>query len=145
MKKEKIPATLICDNMAGSLMRQGKINRILVGADRIAANGDTANKIGTYPLAVLARVHRIPFYIAAPVSTFDFSIKTGEGIPIEERQADEVTTFRGVRAAPKGMSVYNPAFDVTPARWITAIITEEGILTAPYAKAITRLRGGQRK
>ena len=143
MKKEKIPATLICDNMAGSLMRQGKINRILVGADRIAANGDTANKIGTYPLAVLARVHRIPFYIAAPVSTFDFSIKTGEEIPIEERRDDEVTAFRGVPAAPKGIKVYNPAFDVTPARLITAIVTEKGILAPPLPAAISRLQKGR--
>ena len=140
MKKEKIPATLICDNMAGSLMRQGKINKVIVGADRIAANGDAANKIGTYPLAVLARAHRIPFYIAAPVSTFDFSIKTGEDIPIEERQADEVTTFRGAQAAPKGMKVYNPAFDVTPARLITAMITERGVLTPPFPAAIARLK-----
>ncbi|NMC90625.1 MAG: S-methyl-5-thioribose-1-phosphate isomerase [Smithella sp.] len=140
MKKEKIPATLICDNMAGSLMRQGKISKVIVGADRIAANGDAANKIGTYPLAVLARAHRIPFYIAAPVSTFDFSIKTGEDIPIEERQADEVTTFRGAQAAPKGMKVYNPAFDVTPARLITAMITERGVLTPPFPAAIARLK-----
>ncbi|HOR62014.1 MAG TPA: S-methyl-5-thioribose-1-phosphate isomerase [Smithellaceae bacterium] len=140
MKKEKIPATLICDNMAGSLMRQGKINKVIVGADRIAANGDAANKIGTYALAVLARAHRIPFYIAAPVSTFDFSIKTGEDIPIEERQADEVTTFRGAQAAPKGMKVYNPAFDVTPARLITAMITERGVLTPPFPAAIARLK-----
>jgi len=140
MKKEKIPATLICDNMAGSLMRQGKISKVIVGADRIAANGDAANKIGTYPLAVLARAHRIPFYIAAPVSTFDFSIKTGEDIPIEERQADEVTTFRGAQAAPKGMKVYNPAFDVTPARLISAMITERGVLTPPFPAAIARLK-----
>ena len=143
MKKEKIPATLICDNMAGSLMRQGKINKVIVGADRIAANGDAANKIGTYSLAVLARAHRIPFYIAAPVSTFDFSIKTGEDIPIEERQADEVTTFRGAQAAPKGMKVYNPAFDVTPARLITAMITERGVLTPPFPAAIARLQKGK--
>ncbi len=143
MKKEKIPATLICDNMAGSLMRQGKIDKVIVGADRIAANGDTANKIGTYPLAVLARAHRIPFYIAAPVSTFDFSIKTGEDIPIEERRADEVTTFRGVPAAPKGMKVYNPAFDVTPARLISAIVTERGVLKPPFPAAIARLRKGR--
>ena len=143
MKKEKIPATLICDNMAGSLMRQGKINKVIVGADRIAANGDAANKIGTYALAVLARAHRIPFYIAAPVSTFDFSIKTGEDIPIEERQADEVTTFRGAQAAPKGMKVYNPAFDVTPARLITAMITERGVLTPPFPAAIARLQKGK--
>jgi len=143
MKKEKIPATLICDNMAGSLMHQGKIDKVIVGADRIAANGDTANKIGTYPLAVLARVHRIPFYIAAPVSTFDFSIKTGEEIPIEERRDDEVTAFRGVPAAPKGIKVYNPAFDVTPARLITAIVTEKGILAPPLPAAISRLQKGR--
>ena len=117
-----------------------KINKVIVGADRIAANGDAANKIGTYALAVLARAHRIPFYIAAPVSTFDFSIKTGEDIPIEERQADEVTTFRGAQAAPKGMKVYNPAFDVTPARLITAMITERGVLTPPFPAAIARLK-----
>ena len=140
MKKEKIPATLICDNMAGSLMRQGKINKVIVGADRIAANGDAANKIGTYPLAVLARAHRVPFYIAAPLSTFDFSLKTGAEIPIEERRAGEVTTFRGVPAAPKGMKVYNPAFDVTPARLISAIITEKGILAPPLPAAIARLK-----
>jgi len=140
MKKEKIPATLICDNMAGFLMHQGKIDKVIVGADRIAANGDAANKIGTYPLAVLARAHRVPFYIAAPLSTFDFSLKTGAEIPIEERQAGEVTTFRGVPAAPKGMKVYNPAFDVTPARLISAIITEKGILAPPLLAAIARLK-----
>jgi len=142
MKKEKIPATLITDNMPGFLMQQSKIDKIIVGADRIALNGDTANKIGTYSLAVLARAHRIPFYVAAPLSTFDFSIRTGAQIPIEERQADEVTHFRGVRVAPKEMSVYNPAFDITPAKFITAIITEKGILTKPYLKAIARLRKG---
>lgn len=142
MKKEKIPATLITDNMAGFLMQQGKIDKIIVGADRIAANGDAANKIGTYSLAVLAKAHRIPFYIAAPLSTFDFSLKTGAAIPIEERQADEVTCFRGIQTAPPGMKVYNPAFDVTPARFISAIITEKGILTRPYTKAIAHLRKG---
>ena len=142
MKKEKIPATLITDNMAGFLMQQGKIDKIIVGADRIAANGDTANKIGTYSLAVLAKAHRIPFYVAAPLSTFDFSLKTGAAIPIEERQADEVTRFRGVQIAPRGMKVYNPAFDVTPARLISAIITEKGILTRPIRTAIARLRKG---
>ncbi len=140
MQKEKIPATLITDNMAGFLMQQGKIDKIIVGADRIAANGDTANKIGTYSLAVLAAAHRIPFYVAAPLSTFDFSIKTGAAIPIEERKADEVTRFRGVPSAPRGMKVYNPAFDLTPARFISAIITEKGILTGPYVKAIARLQ-----
>ena len=142
MKKEKIPATLITDNMAGFLMQRGKIDKIIVGADRIAANGDTANKIGTYSLAVLAKAHRIPFYIAAPLSTFDFSLKTGAAIPIEERQADEVTCFRGVQVAPRGMKVYNPAFDVTPAKLISAIITEKGILTRPYGRSIARLRKG---
>ncbi len=132
MKKEKIPATLITDNMAGFLMQQGKIDKIIVGADRIAANGDTANKIGTYSLAVLAKAHGIPFYVAAPLSTFDFSIKTGAEITIEERSGDEVTNFRGVSTAPRGMKVYNPAFDLTPARYISAIITEEGIMTKPY-------------
>ncbi len=145
MKKEKIPATLITDSMAGFLMRQGKIDKIIVGADRIAANGDTANKIGTYSLAVLAKAHRIPFYIAAPLSTFDFSLKTGAAIPIEERQADEVTCFRGVQTAPRGMKVYNPAFDVTPAKLISAIITEKGILTRPYGRSLARLRKGINK
>ncbi len=140
MRKERIPATLICDNMAGFLMQQGKVDKIIVGADGIAANGDAANKIGTYSLAVLARAHRIPFYIVAPFSTFDFSLQTGSEIPIEERQADEVTHFRGVRTAPRNMKVYNPAFDVTPARLISAIVTEKGIMTRPYSKAIARLR-----
>jgi methylthioribose-1-phosphate isomerase len=142
MMKEKIPATLITDNMAGSLMQQGKIDKIIVGADRIAANGDTANKIGTYPLAVLAAVHRIPFFVAAPLSTFDYALKTGVEIPIEERNADEVTRFRGVQIAPKGIKVYNPSFDVTPAKYIDAIITEKGILSKPYGKAIDRMKKG---
>jgi len=144
MKKEKIPATLICDNMAGFLMQQGKIDKIIVGADRIAGNGDTANKIGTYALAVLARAHRIPFYVAAPLSTFDFSIKTGAAIPIEERQSGEVTCFRHVQAAPHAMKVYNPAFDVTPAKLISAIITEKGIIVRPLGRAIARLGKGRR-
>jgi len=140
MRKERIPTTLICDNLAGFLMQQGKVDKIIVGADRIAANGDVANKIGTYSIAVLARAHRIPFYIAAPFSTFDFSLKTGATIPIEERHADEVTHFRGVRTAPRNMKAYNPAFDITPARLISAIVTEKGIMTRPYSKAIARLR-----
>ncbi len=139
MKKEKIPATLICDNMAGFLMSQRKIDKVIVGADRIAANGDAANKIGTYALAVLACAHRVPFYVAAPLSTFDFSLKTGAEIPIEERQAGEVTTFRGAQSAPKDMKVYNPAFDVTPASLITAIITEKGVIARPDAKKIKHL------
>jgi methylthioribose-1-phosphate isomerase len=139
MKKEKIPATLITDSMAGFLMQQGKIDKILVGADRIAANGDTANKIGTYSLAVLAKAHGIPFYVAAPLSTFDFSIKTGASIPIEERNSDEVKNFRGHSTAPGGMKVYNPAFDLTPARYISAIITEQGIMTKPYQSSLARI------
>jgi methylthioribose-1-phosphate isomerase len=139
MKKEKIPATLITDNMAGFLMQQGKIDKILVGADRIAANGDTVNKIGTYSLAVLAKVHGIPFYVAAPLSTFDFSLKTGAEIPIEQRSSDEVANFRGIATAPRGMKVYNPAFDLTPAQYISAIITEEGIMTKPFRTSLARI------
>lgn len=142
LKKEKIPFTLITDNMAGFLMQQGKIDKILVGADRIAANGDTANKIGTYSLAVLAKEHGIPFYIAAPFSTIDVSLKTGQSIPIEERKSEEVTQFRGVLCAPEKTNVYNPAFDVTPARLITAIITEKGVLKKPLRAAIARLYKG---
>jgi len=142
LKKEKIPFTLITDNMAGFLMRQGKIDKIIVGADRIAANGDTANKIGTYSLAVLARAHRIPFYVAAPLSTIDVSLKTGKSIPIEERKSEEVTTFKGVRSAPEGTKVYNPAFDVTPAQFITAIITEKAILEKPYRISIAAMYKG---
>lgn len=143
LKKEKIPATLITDNMAGFLMQQGKIDKVIVGADRIAANGDTANKIGTYSLAVLARAHGIPFYVAAPLSTIDVSLKTGSAIPIEERSGTEVTHFRKVQTAPDGTKVYNPAFDVTPAKYISAIITEQGILKKPYLRSIRSLAGGQ--
>jgi methylthioribose-1-phosphate isomerase len=144
LKKEKIPFTLITDNMAGFLMRQGMIDKIIVGADRIAANGDTANKIGTYSLAVLARAHRIPFYVAAPLSTIDISLKTGEAIPIEERKSEEVTHFKGVSSAPEGTKVYNPAFDVTPSRLITAIITEKGIFGKPYRTSIASLHKGKK-
>jgi len=139
LMKEKIPATLIADNMAGFLMKQGKINKIIVGADRIAANGDVANKIGTYSLAVLAKEHNIPFYVAAPLSTIDMSIQNGDEIPIEERNAEEITTIRGIRVAPEGMHVYNPAFDVTPNRYITAIITEAGVVFPPYQEGIGRI------
>lgn len=142
LKKEKIPATLITDSMAGFLMQQGRIDKIIVGADRIAANGDAANKIGTYALAVLAAAHKIPFYIAAPLSTIDVSLKTGEAIPIEERPAGEVTNFRNVQTAPNGVQVYNPAFDITPARYISAIITEKGILKKPYRQSIRTLMKG---
>jgi methylthioribose-1-phosphate isomerase len=142
LRKEKIPATLITDNMAGFLMQQGRIDKIIVGADRIAANGDTANKIGTYSLAVLAHAHNIPFYVAAPISTIDASLKTGAGIPIEERAAAEVTHWRGVQTAPQNMKVYNPAFDITPAKYISAIITERGILSKPYRKTIRNVLKG---
>ena len=137
--KEGIPATLIADNMAGSLMRQGKIDLVITGADRIAANGDAANKIGTYPLAVLAKAHKIPFYIAAPLSTIDRKIKSGRGIPIEERDGAEVTHFQGVCIAPEGVAVYNPAFDVTPHRYITAIITNMGVAQKPYKASLADL------
>lgn len=139
MRKEKIPATLITDNMAGFLMQQGKIDKIIVGADRITANGDTANKIGTYSVAVLAREHGIPFYVAAPLSTIDASLKTGAAIPIEERIDTEVTCWRGVQTAPDCMKVYNPAFDITPAKYISAIITEKGIIKKPYLQSIRNL------
>jgi methylthioribose-1-phosphate isomerase len=144
LKKEKIPFMLITDNMAGFIMQQGKIDKIIVGADRIAANGDTANKIGTYSLAVLACAHQIPFYVAAPLSTIDVSLKTGASIPIEERRSEEVTHFKGVRSAPEGTKVYNPAFDITPAKYITAIITEKGILTKPYRISIARMHKGEK-
>ncbi len=134
--RQKIDTTLICDNMAASLMGKGQVDIIFAGADRIASNGDTANKIGTYMLAVLALHHRIPFYIVAPRSTFDLTIKTGKQIPIEERKGDEVTHFAGLPTAPKGVKVYNPAFDVTPAKLITGIVTEYGIIRPPYVKNI---------
>lgn len=139
MMKEKIPATLITDNMAGFLMSQGRIDKIIVGADRIAANGDTANKIGTYSLAVLARENKIPFYIAAPLSTIDLSIRTGADIPIEERKPEEVTSMQGIRTAPSDMAVYNPAFDVTPHRYLSSIITEAGVAYPPYRRSIKSL------
>jgi methylthioribose-1-phosphate isomerase len=134
-----IDVTLICDNMAGSLMQQGKINAVIVGADRIAANGDTANKIGTYSISVLAKAHNIPFYVAAPSSTFDLKIHNGSEIPIEQRHPDEVANFMNLMTAPKGVSVYNPAFDVTPAENITAIITERGVIECPTKEKIKNL------
>lgn len=137
---EGIDTTLICDNMAASLMAKGKIDKIFVGADRIASNGDAANKIGTYSLAVLARAHGVPFYVVAPVSTFDFKIRTGAQIPIEERDGDEVRAVMGKFVAPRGVKVYNPAFDVTPNRYITAIVTERGVFRAPYTKSLGKLR-----
>jgi methylthioribose-1-phosphate isomerase len=137
--KERIPCTLIADNMAGWLMSQGKIDLVIVGADRIAANGDVANKIGTYSLARLCEVHRIPFYVAAPTSTIDLSIKTGRTIPIEERSPREVTTLHGRAIAPRGMKALNPAFDVTPHRYIRAIITEKGIVQKPFRAGLKKI------
>lgn len=131
MVQERIPVTLIADNMAGHLMKSGAIDAVIVGADRIAANGDVANKIGTYMVAVLAARHNIPFYVAAPLSTFDLAAESGDAIPIEERAADEVTGFRDMRWAPEGVLVANPAFDVTPAELIAAIITEKGVIARP--------------
>jgi methylthioribose-1-phosphate isomerase len=139
LKKDNIPATLITDSMAGFLMKQGMISKVIVGADRIAANGDVANKIGTYSLAVLAKEHNIPFYVAAPLSTIDVSVQNGDEIPIEERNAEEITTIRGIRVAPEGVHVYNPAFDVTPNRYITAIVTEAGVVFPPYQEGIGRI------
>ena len=137
--QEGIPCTLITDNMAGHLMSRGEVDVVVVGADRIAANGDTANKIGTYPLAVLARRHGIPFYVIAPLSTFDLKISSGAEIPIEERSADEVTGYRNVRWAPRGVKVRNPAFDVTPAELITGIVCEKGVILAPDREKIRKL------
>ncbi len=139
LKKAGVPVTLITDSMAGHFMRGGKINCVITGADRIAANGDTANKIGTYTLSVLAKENKIPFYVAAPVSTIDISIKTGEKIPIEERKVEEVTHFQGKRVAPEGTKAANPAFDVTPHKYITAIITDKGIIREPYLDSINSL------
>lgn len=139
MVQENIPVTLIADNMAGHLMACGDVDVVIVGADRIAANGDAANKIGTYPLAVMAKRHGLPFYVAAPLSTFDASLPDGSRIPIEERPPGEVTGYRGVNWAPAGVSVRNPAFDVTPADLITAIITEKGVVSAPSAARLRQL------
>jgi len=137
---EGIDTTLICDNMAASLMAKGRIDKIFVGADRIASNGDAANKIGTYNVAVLAKYHKVPFYVVAPISTFDFSIKTGKEIPIEERDADEVRMMAGRLVAPPRVKVYNPAFDVTPNGLITAIVTEKGIFKKPYLQNLRKLK-----
>lgn len=136
LAREGFDVTLIVDSAAAYLMRQGRIDAVIVGADRIAANGDVANKIGTYSLACLARQHGVPFYVAAPTSTIDVSLPSGDLIPIEERGADEVTTVAGRRVAPEGIRVYNPAFDVTPACLVSAIITEQGVLRPPYQRPI---------
>ena len=139
LMKDGIPTTVISDNMAGAVKRQGKIEAIVVGADRIAANGDVANKIGTYTVAVLAKEHGIPFYVAAPISTVDLNTPDGSMIPIEERNAKEVTHIAGRQMVPDGVSVENPAFDVTPARYVAAIITENGIARAPYEQSLRKL------
>ena len=136
LKQAGIDVVVVCDNMAGWLMKQGRISAVITGADRIAANGDTANKIGTYGLSILAGKHGIPFYIAAPSSTFDLSIKSGDEIPIEQRAANEVTTFAGTRTAPDGVDVYNPAFDITESQDIAAIITEKGVIENPNTESI---------
>ena len=138
LKENGVPVTLICDNMVGSVMRTGRIKRVIVGADRIAANGDTANKIGTYQVAELARIHKIPFYVAAPSTTFDFSLKTGKEIPIEVRDGGEVYAAFSRPTAPKGVRIFNPAFDVTPNQLISAIITEKGVFRPPYQKSLAR-------
>jgi methylthioribose-1-phosphate isomerase len=127
LQQAGIDVTLICDNMAAMVMAQGKVQAVIVGTDRVAANGDVANKIGTYGVAVLAHAHGIPFYVAAPLSSIDLDTPTGADIPIEERPAEEITHGLGKQVAPDGIKVYNPAFDVTPARYITAIVTENGI------------------
>ena len=136
LKQENIDVTLITDSMAGHFFQQGRFDAVIVGADRIAANGDTANKIGTYTVAVLANAHGVPFYVAAPLSTIDSNCPSGTAIPIEERSAAEVTSMNGVSIAPDGINVRHPAFDVTPARLISAIITDRGVLRAPYDESI---------
>jgi len=136
LMQDGIDTTVICDNMAAHLMKKGLINAVVVGADRIAANGDTANKIGTYSVAILAREHRIPFYVAAPWSTIDLATATGDGIPIEERPQVEVTHHGGKQLTPNGVGICNPAFDVTPAKYVTAIVTERGVLRGPYGETL---------
>jgi methylthioribose-1-phosphate isomerase len=144
LKQEKVPSTLICDNMAAFLMAQKKIDCVIVGADRIAGNGDFANKIGTYSVAVAAKYHGLPFYVAAPLSTFDFKIKTGKQIPIEQRKPEEVRSFGQSVTAPADIGVYNPSFDVTPGSLVTAFITEKGIVKQPYIKSIPGLNCGKK-
>jgi methylthioribose-1-phosphate isomerase len=136
LMKDNIPTTVLCDNMSAALMAQGRIQAVIVGADRIAANGDTANKIGTYGVSILAKEHGIPFYVAAPFNTIDRATATGAGIPIEQRDPREVTHSNGKQMTPHGVGIENPAFDVTPAKYITAIITERGVLRAPFTESI---------
>ncbi len=141
LQQDGIPTTLITDNMAGHFMKAGRIGCVVVGADRIAGNGDVANKIGTYSVAVLAKENGVPFYVAAPISTLDLSLESGEQIPIEERSSREVTEVFGVPVAPVGIAVQNPAFDVTPNRYVTAIITEKGVARAPFGESLRQLAG----
>jgi len=141
LQHDHIPATLITDNMAGHFLHSGRIGCVVVGADRIASNGDVANKIGTYSVAVLAKENSVPFYVAAPISTLDLSLASGDAIPIEQRAAAEVTHIQGVPVAPEGTEVANPAFDVTPNRYVTAIITERGVARAPYSESLKKLVG----
>jgi methylthioribose-1-phosphate isomerase len=142
--RDGIRAKLITDNMAGHFLHSGRIGCVVVGADRIAANGDVANKIGTYGVAVLAKENNVPFYVAAPISTLDLTLPDGTHIPIEERAAKEVTHIQGVRIAPEGTEVHNPAFDVTPNRYVTAIITERGVARAPYTESLRELAAGRK-
>jgi methylthioribose-1-phosphate isomerase len=142
LRKDRIPVTVIADNMAGTVLRSGRIDCVIVGTDRTVANGDVANKIGTYPLAVLAQRHGVPFYVAAPLSSVDLECACGDEIPIEERSPREITEFGGKRIAPEGVSVFNPAFDVTPAELVTAIITERGIARPPFAASLAALKRG---
>jgi len=139
LAKDNIPVTVITDNMAGHIMKSGKVDAVVVGADRIAANGDTANKIGTYMVAVLAKEHAIPFYVAAPLSTLDLSLSSGEQIPIEERDPSEITHIGDLQMAPDGINVHNPAFDVTPNHLITAIVTDKGVARSPYQESLKAL------
>ncbi|CAG7650966.1 5-deoxyribose 1-phosphate isomerase [Paenibacillus solanacearum] len=139
LQQAGVDVTLICDNMAGAVMAKGWVQAVIVGTDRVAANGDVANKIGTYSVAVLAKAHGIPFYVACPMSTIDLTTPTGADIPIEERHEDEVTQGFGKRTAPEGVKVYNPAFDVTPNEYVTAIITEKGVIRAPYDVNLKKL------
>jgi len=141
LKESGVPVTLICDNMAAAVMAQKKVDACIVGADRIAANGDTANKIGTLSVAIAAKHFGVPFYVAAPVSTIDFACASGTGIPIEQRSADEVANFGAKPTAPEGVGVYNPAFDVTPAALITAIITENGVARPPFEQSLRSMMG----
>ena len=139
LMKDNIPTTVLCDNMSAHLMSKGRIQAVIVGADRIAANGDTANKIGTYGVSILAKEHGIPFYVAAPWATIDIATASGDLIPIEQRNAREVTHSNGIQMTPDGVGIENPAFDVTPAKYITAIITERGILRAPFTESIRQI------